>query len=91
MKTRERSPGALALLAAFGLVAAACGGAQKAEEPPAFYSSKEYEDNTPPPPDPCMAERGEPRDCTSNEDCCEGFTCSLDPERSHIRRYCIEG
>jgi hypothetical protein len=91
MTARNRLKGSLVLLAACGLLAASCGGAQKTEDKPEFYSSKEYEENTPPPPDPCMEARGEPRECKGNEDCCEGFMCTLDPERSRIRRYCIEG
>jgi hypothetical protein len=93
MRATYRLPGALVLLASFGLIAASCGGAQTKEETP-FYSSKEYDENAPPPPkpdDPCMAKGGEPRDCAGNEDCCEGFVCSIDPERSRIRRYCLEG
>jgi hypothetical protein len=91
MTAKDRLKGTLVVLAAFGLLAAACGGAQKTEEQPEFYSSKEYEENKPPPPDPCREASGEPRECKANEDCCEGFVCSLDPERSRIRRYCIEG
>lgn len=32
---------------------------------------------------------GEPRPCVSTEECCAGFTCSVDPERSHIIKYCL--
>ena len=41
--------------------------------------------------DPCMEKGGEPRKCTSNDDCCQGFTCGLDPSRSRVFRYCTEG
>jgi hypothetical protein len=40
----------------------------------------------------CSGERvDEPRECVSNEDCCAGFSCSFDPERSHIIKYCLAG
>ena len=39
----------------------------------------------------CPDAKGEPKQCTTNEECCSGFVCSLDPERSHIVRYCLEG
>jgi hypothetical protein len=40
----------------------------------------------------CPGDRAnEPRQCVSNEDCCEGFSCSLDPERSRLMKYCLEG
>lgn len=39
----------------------------------------------------CADSAGEPKHCTTNEECCSGFVCSLDPERSHVTRYCLEG
>ena len=40
----------------------------------------------------CPGDRaGEPRSCISSEDCCQGFTCSFDPGRSHVIKYCLEG
>ncbi|HET7540505.1 MAG TPA: hypothetical protein VFK05_11560 [Polyangiaceae bacterium] len=27
--------------------------------------------------------------CTSNSDCCKGYACGFDPERSHVQRYCL--
>jgi hypothetical protein len=29
------------------------------------------------------------RACTVDQDCCEGYGCSLDPERSRVQRYCL--
>jgi hypothetical protein len=37
----------------------------------------------------CSTENGEPRECSANEDCCSGYVCSLDPDRSRIKRYCL--
>ena len=27
--------------------------------------------------------------CQSNTDCCKGYACGFDPERSRIQRYCL--
>jgi len=27
--------------------------------------------------------------CQSNSDCCKGYACGFDPERSHVQRYCL--
>lgn len=27
--------------------------------------------------------------CTANNDCCKGYVCGFDPERSHVQRYCL--
>ena len=27
--------------------------------------------------------------CQSNSDCCKGYSCGFDPERSHVQRYCL--
>lgn len=29
------------------------------------------------------------RPCFANSDCCGGTSCSFDPERSHVQRYCL--
>jgi hypothetical protein len=29
------------------------------------------------------------RPCYANSDCCGGTSCSFDPERSHVQRYCL--
>ena len=33
----------------------------------------------------------QPKECKSNEDCCKGYVCSLDPDLSRVVRYCLEG
>lgn len=37
----------------------------------------------------CSTDDGEPRSCSTNEECCSGYVCSLDPDRSRIQRYCL--
>jgi hypothetical protein len=27
--------------------------------------------------------------CQSNSDCCAGYSCGFDPERSRVQRYCL--
>jgi len=27
--------------------------------------------------------------CQSNNDCCKGYACGFDPERSRVQRYCL--
>ncbi len=90
---REHPVRTLLAMALASAVIGACAGDQ-AEQKETFYTSEEYEQNRPepePPPDPCMAEDGEPRQCSSNEDCCEGFQCGFDPQRSRVVRYCMGG
>ena len=29
------------------------------------------------------------RPCSSTDDCCKGYACGFDPERSHVQRYCL--
>lgn len=29
------------------------------------------------------------RKCSVDQDCCDGYGCSLDPERSRVQRYCL--
>jgi hypothetical protein len=81
------------LLLLVASVALACASSPPKKEDN-FYSSQEYEEaerNKPPPPDPCKGEKGVPVECKSNEDCCEGYSCTMDPDRSRILRYCLEG
>jgi hypothetical protein len=28
------------------------------------------------------------RPCSVNAECCEGYGCGFDPQRSHVQRYC---
>ena len=30
------------------------------------------------------------RSCVSTSDCCKGFQCGFDPERSKVTRYCLQ-
>jgi hypothetical protein len=27
--------------------------------------------------------------CQSTTECCKGYACGFDPERSHVQRYCL--
>lgn len=27
--------------------------------------------------------------CQSNSDCCKGYSCGFDPDRSRVQRYCL--
>lgn len=27
--------------------------------------------------------------CSSNNECCKGYVCGFDPERSRVQRYCL--
>ena len=75
----------LLLLAAF---APSCAGA-----PPKKDNSltvQQYEQNSPPPPDPCVGEKGDPLECTSQADCCKGYACTKDPERNPRALYCLK-
>jgi hypothetical protein len=31
------------------------------------------------------------RTCVGNSDCCDGYSCGFDPERSRVQRYCLRG
>src|SRR5262245_32484962 len=35
------------------------------------------------------ADACEDRPCMSDSDCCKGTACGMDPERSHVQRYCL--
>ena len=30
------------------------------------------------------------RQCVADQDCCKGYGCSFDPERSKVQRYCVK-
>ena len=80
-----------ALVTTVAAFSASCASAPKKEEPIQTQTVEEFERNTPPPDDPCYESGGEPRECDEAADCCKGFDCSVNPERSHVRRYCLEG
>jgi hypothetical protein len=90
--TRCRAATLAALTITVALLAASCGSApKKSEAPIQTQTVEEFDKNKPPPDDPCYGQGGEPFECKEASDCCKGFSCSLDPERSHVRRYCLEG
>jgi hypothetical protein len=31
------------------------------------------------------------RACAGNTECCNGYSCGFDPERSRVQRYCLPG
>ena len=39
-------------------------------------------------PDRAASGACDDRACTATEDCCKGFACGFDPERSRVQRYC---
>lgn len=95
MQSRCRRVAALGMVVMAALLAASCGaGTPKKQEAP--MTVEEFEKNTvqskktEEPEDPCTAKRGEAIECKSNEDCpCKGYTCGVDPERSHVLKYCL--
>jgi hypothetical protein len=87
----------LFVLGSCALFGISCAGtANKDAEEPKTPASRPAEDpaipNSSDAVSGCPGDRpGQPKECKSNEDCCQGFSCSLDPERSRIVRYCLEG
>ena len=39
----------------------------------------------------CTDPSGEPLECLSDEDCCEGFYCGIDPQGSTRIKTCLDG
>lgn len=39
----------------------------------------------------CVDDKDQAVECLSDADCCQGFVCGKDPERSHRVSYCIFG
>jgi hypothetical protein len=71
------------------LVFAACG---RASPPPAADSPADEVSQSSAPATTeveCVNEDGAPIECTSNEDCCKGFECGIDPTFSPRIRTCI--
>jgi len=70
----------------------------KPEEPPLPPEKAQPKDEPAPatdngPPESAVPERAttgacDDRACTASEDCCKGFVCGFDPERSRVQRYC---
>jgi len=38
----------------------------------------------------CLGENHKPKECLSDEDCCQGFYCGKDPEGSPRLKVCID-
>lgn len=89
MRQTGRRVRALALLGVLAAIAVSCASApQKKDDQPWPESTRsDYEHAD----DPCKEKGGAPRQCQADQDCCEGYVCSLDPERSRVMRYCLEG
>ena len=84
------------VLGSAALFGISCAGTNEQREGSMTPASAPAEDRIPPisteTVDGCTGDRpGEPRQCKSNEDCCEGFSCAFDPGRSHVIKYCLEG
>lgn len=81
------------LAGSFLLGAVACGGAQQVAEAPAapVEAAKPVEEAPKQAASGCPDSTGEAKQCSASEECCAGFVCSVDPERSHVTRYCLEG
>ena len=78
-----------ALAAASISAVLACSSGPQKKEP--VMTVEEYERNTPEPgpwEDPCTDDQGEPLECSSDDDCCEGYSCLEDPGRSRVLKYC---
>ncbi|GMV19402.1 MAG: hypothetical protein AMXMBFR56_76260 [Polyangiaceae bacterium] len=91
--TRHWLAGSL-VIGAWMVFGVSCGGAQQvAEAPaaPAVEETKPAEEAPRQAASGCADSSGEAKQCTTNEECCAGYVCSLDPERSHVTRYCLEG
>jgi hypothetical protein len=82
------------------VVTAACGYSTP-KEPEASGNSTEA---PPPPKEESTSEAAPPADeappapptgacddraCSVDQDCCKGYGCALDPERSRVQRYCL--
>ena len=98
MKINCQRMGALILCLASASIAISCASAPppKQDEWPAAKNAdlerEDHEDSAgAATDDPCMGSGGEPMRCTSNDECCKGMFCSLDPDRSRIYRYCLGG
>lgn len=83
----------------FSVIVAACSGSQAKTDPSAL-TLEEFEKNSEstekPPPDPTDNPSESSKDecsveCLSDKDCCDGYYCGKDPERSQRKDYCLPG
>jgi hypothetical protein len=51
-------------------------------------TSSKYKGNDDSVPVSATSESCDDRTCVGAEDCCKGYGCGFDPERSHVQRYC---
>lgn len=63
--------------------------AMNSDNSPASSESESSNELATPPPPPTGA--CDDRACVATEDCCKGFACGFDPERSRVQRYCLGG
>ena len=74
------------------MVVVGCGAAQ---DRTAIDQSAAATESAPPTPaveaPTCVGEKDEAIECLSDSDCCPGFVCGKDPERSQHSSYCIYG
>ena len=81
------------LLAAFAVACASNSAAPPAEDPDPEIDPDAANKLPPPegPPAECRDEAGDPIECSSDDDCCPGFYCGLDPEGSTRIKTCVYG
>ena len=91
MKSSRSRLGAIGLSLAMAIILASCASAPAKQQEPWPEAKRNDWENKEVKDDPCKAKGGEPKTCSSDEDCCKGFVCSRDPERSRIDHYCLEG
>lgn len=61
------------------------------DEPTSASSEKKHETPDDAKRDPIEASGTcDDRSCVSTSDCCKGFQCGFDPERSKVTRYCLQ-
>ncbi|MFO0565218.1 MAG: hypothetical protein U0263_06125 [Polyangiaceae bacterium] len=81
----------LASLMTIGLSCAESPPPAKTPEPAPEATQKNESAESTPKDDPCKEKDGSSKSCESDKDCCKGYTCGHDPERSHVQHYCVGG
>jgi hypothetical protein len=72
-------------------LAVACGGSQKKETKEPRLEEVNIDAVETGAPEKCTDSSGEPLECMSDSDCCEGFYCGIDPEGSTRIKTCLLG
>jgi hypothetical protein len=75
-------------LVCFGLLAISCGGSVE-HRPPNDGSGAADPKPAPAAAPECVDEHEQPVECETDADCCKGFACGKDPERSIRVKYCL--